>query len=58
LELELDLKDYYDIKRPTVVSFSNQKNSSQVLNVNRYDILSETSISSDIRINSLGRFNP
>ena len=23
LELELDLKDYYDIKRPTVVFFNN-----------------------------------
>jgi hypothetical protein len=28
MELELDLKDYYDIKRPTVVFFSNATNSS------------------------------
>ena len=28
LELELDLKDYYDIKRPTVVFFGNQTKSS------------------------------
>ena len=29
LELELDLKDYYDIKRPTVVFFSNPTQSTQ-----------------------------
>ena len=29
LELELDLKDYYDIKRPTVVFFANPNKSSQ-----------------------------
>ena len=28
MELELDLKDYYDIKRPTVVFFSNAAQSS------------------------------
>jgi hypothetical protein len=28
LELELDLKDYYDIKRPTVVFFGNPTQSS------------------------------
>lgn len=42
LELELDLKDYYDIKRPTIVFFSNPYYNSQSLNVTRYDILSET----------------
>jgi hypothetical protein len=28
MELELDLKDYYEIKRPTVVFFSNKSQSS------------------------------
>jgi hypothetical protein len=28
MELELDLKDYYDIKRPTVVFFGNEAKSS------------------------------
>jgi hypothetical protein len=58
LELELDLKDYYEIKRPTVVFFSNPNYCPQTLNVTRYDILSETYLSSDIKMNSLGRFNP
>lgn len=56
--MELDLKDYYDIKRPTLVLFSNPTNSSQSLSVTRYDILSDTYLSSNIKINSLGRFNP
>lgn len=38
LESQLDLKDYYDIKRPTVVFF-NQMN--KQVRVARYDILSE-----------------
>jgi hypothetical protein len=58
MELELDLKDYYEIKRPTVVFFSNKSQSSQQLNVTRYDILSDTYMSSDIKLNSLGRFDP
>jgi hypothetical protein len=58
LELELDLKDYYDIKRPTVVFFNNPYHSPQQMNVTRYDILSETYVSNDIKMNSLGRFNP
>ena len=58
MELELDLKDYYDIKRPTVVFFSNGSQSSSQLNITRYDILSETYYSSEIKFNSLGRFNP
>ena len=56
MELELDLKDYYEIKRPTVVFFSTQ--SSQQLNVTRYDILSDTYMASEIKMNSLGRFDP
>ena len=58
LELELDLKDYYDIKRPTVVFFSNVSSNSHQLNVTRYDILSDTYLSSEIKANCLGRFNP
>lgn len=58
LELELDLKDYYDIKRPTVVFFSNVCSNSHQLNVTRYDILSDTYLSSEIKANCLGRFNP
>lgn len=55
LELLLDLKEYYDIKRPTIVFFSNPTAnhrslatskwcnvSNQQLMVTRYDILSET----------------
>jgi hypothetical protein len=34
----LDLKDYYDIKRPTVVQFTMINNS---LKVTRYDLLSD-----------------
>jgi hypothetical protein len=56
MELELDLKDYYEIKRPTVVFFNAQ--SSQQLNVTRYDILSDTYVASEIKLNSLGRFDP
>jgi hypothetical protein len=40
LEIELDLKDYYDIKRPTVVFFSEK--GKQKLSVTRFDILSRT----------------
>ena len=38
LEIQLDLKDYYDIKRPTVVFFSFVN---KQLKVTRYDLLSE-----------------
>jgi predicted enzyme involved in methoxymalonyl-ACP biosynthesis len=38
LEVQLDLKDYYDIKRPTVVQFTMINNS---LKVTRYDLLSD-----------------
>lgn len=58
LELELDLKDYYDIKRPTVVFFNNVSGNTHALNVTRYDILSDTYLSSEIKANCLGRFNP
>lgn len=37
LELQLDLRDYYDIKRPTVVFF--RRNNKQI-RVKKYDILS------------------
>ena len=39
LESKLDLKEYYEIKRPTVVFFGQGNKSLRVL---RYDILSET----------------
>ena len=38
LEIQLDLKDYYDIKRPTVVFFSLVN---KQLKVARFDLLSE-----------------
>ena len=38
LEIQLDLKDYYDIKRPTVVFFSM---ANRQLKVTRFDLLSE-----------------
>lgn len=39
LENQLDLKDYFDIKRPTVVQFSMVNNQ---LKATRFDLLSET----------------
>lgn len=56
--MELDLRDYYDIKRPTVVFFSNPSNSAASLSVTRYDILSDTYLCNDLKTNSLGHFNP
>ena len=40
LESQLDLKDYYDIKRPCAVFFSQPKSSSTVT-VSRFDLLCE-----------------
>lgn len=53
MEQELDLKDYYDIKRPTIVYFSKRRNKlsnkdEQGLIVSRYDILSEKMMESEI----------
>ena len=60
LELELDLKEYYDIKRPTIVFFSAPKKYQEAQNwltVTRYDILSETSMQTEIRSSAFSRFH-
>ena len=49
LELELDLKEYYDIKRPTIVFFGGNARGGHQVNVTRYDLLSETAMQAEIR---------
>ena len=56
LELELDLKEYYDIKRPTIVFFGGNARGGHQVNVTRYDLLSETAMQAEIRQNALSSF--
>ncbi len=44
----MDLGDYYDIKRPTVVFFKPEQKSLKVM---RYDIMSETFSETQVRLN-------
>jgi hypothetical protein len=49
LEGQLDLRDYYDIKRPTVVFFFKRSLTKQ-LRVKRYDIMSENQHESIVKL--------
>lgn len=47
LEIQLDLKDYYEIKRPTVTLFTYYN---QQLKVTRIDMLTETQSYSSVKL--------